>query len=45
MATLQKTDISQHDDSWQCTKVSDIEHYVSAGYWAWKTFGWLAGIP
>lgn len=45
VASLQRGDLSQRDNRWKCVKVKEIEGYLSAGYWAYKTFQWLAGVP
>lgn len=45
VGSLQNHDLGATDKRWKCTKVSEIEGYVKAGYWALKTYEWLAGIP
>lgn len=43
--TLSNTDLGLTDDRWHCVQTKTIENYLSAGYWAFKTYEWLAGIP
>lgn len=45
VGTIQGTDIGASDARWHCTKLSEVEALVKAGYWAWRTYGWLADIP
>lgn len=45
VATLQRGDLSKRDNRWKCVRVGEVENYIKAGYWAYKTWQWLAQIP
>jgi hypothetical protein len=45
VGSLQDHDVGATDPRWHCTRVGEIETLVKAGYWALKTYDWLAGIP
>lgn len=45
MGSLQRTDLSKTDKRWKCEKVEVLEEVAKAGYWAYKTYEWVASIP
>lgn len=42
--SLQEEDIGKTDPRWRCTRVTELEDIAKAGYWAWKTWSWIAEL-
>jgi len=43
--TISDKNLEADDPKWSCQKVDELVDVAKAGYWLWKTYKWLGGVP